>query len=79
MLLTSLQHRKIAQLLRQKAANLPGDQKGKANDMRGMAYIHLALARAQEGNPELAPAAKVIKNYVRRSRRFKPVIMLSRD
>lgn len=78
MLLTSLQHRKNAESLRQKAADLPCDQKSKAKAMRSSAYIHLALARAQEGNPKLAPAAKVVRNYVRPSQPCKPALILSK-
>jgi len=55
MLLTSLQHRGIAKLLRQKAAKLPAAMKNRANRMRQSAGLHMALARAQDNNPALAP------------------------
>jgi hypothetical protein len=55
MLLTSTQHRGLAKLLRQKAAKLPKAMKDRANRMRMFAGVHMALARAQNNNPELAP------------------------
>jgi hypothetical protein len=58
MLWTSLQHRKAAKLLRQKAAKLPLMEKVKVSRMQQSAELHLGLARAQERNPYLAPAAK---------------------
>jgi hypothetical protein len=55
MLLTSTQHRGIAKSLRQKAAKLPAAMNDKANRMRQSADLHMALARAQDNNPALAP------------------------
>ena len=55
MLLTSKQHRGIAKHLRQKAAQLPEAMKDRANRMRMFAGVHMALARAQDNNPALAP------------------------
>lgn len=55
MLLTSMQHRGIAKLLRQKAAMLPAAMNDRANCMRQFADLHMALARAQDNNPSLAP------------------------
>jgi hypothetical protein len=60
MLLTGLQHRKLAKLLRQKAAKLPHKQKIRVHQA---ASLHMALARAQENNPSLAPAAKNLDNH----------------
>ena len=55
MILTSRQHRGLAKLLRQKAAKLPAAMKDGANRMRQSADLHMALARAQDNNPALAP------------------------
>ena len=55
MLLTGMQHRGIAELLRQKAAKLIAAMKDRANRMRRSADLHMALARAQDNNPALAP------------------------
>ena len=55
MILTSMQHRKRAKLLRQKAPTLPPEKTVLANQL---ADLHLGLARAQEGDPSHAPAAK---------------------
>ena len=55
MILTSMQHRKMAKRLRQKAPNLTGEKKNLATKL---ASLHLGLARAQENDPSLAPAAK---------------------
>ena len=55
MLLTSTQHPGLAKLLRQKAAKLPAAIKDRANRMRRFADLHMALARAQDNNPALAP------------------------
>jgi hypothetical protein len=59
MRLTSLQHRKIANLLRQKAAKQPPNR---AQRMHQLAAVHLGLARAQEESPSLAPAARHPRN-----------------
>jgi hypothetical protein len=58
MLLTSLQHRRIAKRLWRKAALLPPMKQTQAIKMEWMACLHLGLARAQERNPSIAPAAK---------------------
>ena len=58
MILTSKQHRGIAKLLRQKAEKLPAAVKDRANRMRMFAGVHMALARAQDNNPALAPKAR---------------------
>ena len=55
MILTSTQHRGLAKLLRQKAEKLPAAMKDSANRMRMFASVHMALARAQDNNPALAP------------------------
>ena len=55
MILTSLQHRGIAKLLRLKAAKLPAAMKDRATRMRMFAGVHMALARAQDNNQNLAP------------------------
>ena len=78
MLLTSLQHRKIAKHLRQKAAGPHAEQKNTANRMRSSADVHLALARAQENEPQLAPAAKSSKNSVPPLQQLKPALVLVR-
>jgi hypothetical protein len=75
MLLTSLQHRKIARTLRLKVEALPDDQKIKAKRMRCSADVHVGLARAQEVDPQLAPAAKVSKNTLPPPQPIKPVLV----
>ena len=62
MLLTSSQHRGLARLLRQKAAKLPAAMKDRANRMRMFAGVHMALARAQDNNPALAPKPQSDRN-----------------
>jgi hypothetical protein len=57
MILTSMHHRKIAKLLRQKAAKLPHAKKILAHKSAG---LHMALAL--EKSPSLAPAAKNPRN-----------------
>jgi hypothetical protein len=79
MLFTSLQHRKMAKLLRRNVAVLPSEQNNKANDMRRHADLHLALARAQEADPKLAPAAKNSKNSVPQPRPSRPALVWSRN
>jgi hypothetical protein len=58
MILTSMQHRGIARSLRQKAAKLPEAMKDRANRMRQSADLHMALVRAQDNNPSLAPRSQ---------------------
>ncbi len=55
MLLTSMQHRGLATLLRQKAEKLPAAMKERANSMRQFADLHRALAGSQDNDPSLAP------------------------
>jgi hypothetical protein len=55
MLLTSAQHRVLARLLRRKAPTLDPELREVALKRAG---AHLALARAQDANPLLAPHAK---------------------
>ena len=62
MLLTSMQHRGIAKLLREKAAKLPAAMKDRAIRMRRSAGLHIALARAQDNNPALAPKPQSDRN-----------------
>jgi hypothetical protein len=62
-----MQHRKRAKFLRQKAPKLADVQKKLAHQM---ASLHLGLARAQENNPSLAPAAKNPNNQ--KTPRVKP-------
>jgi hypothetical protein len=75
MLLTSIQHRKIAKHLRRKAAMLPNKHKSRAGDLCRSANLHLALARAQERDPQLAPAAKISKNNLPPSQQIKPALV----
>ena len=58
MILTSMQHRKLANFLRESAAKLSPEDKDRAIRMHQSASLHLGLARAQESNPNFAPAAK---------------------
>ena len=62
MLLTIMQHRGLAKLLRQKAAKLPAAMKDRATRMRMFAGVHMALARAQDNNPALAPKPQSGRN-----------------
>ena len=63
MLLTGLQHRKIAKALERKAARL-APHRPRAQQMKRMACLHIGLARAQESNPAIAPAAKNPLNQI---------------
>lgn len=62
MILTNKQHRGIAKLLCQKAEKLPAAMKDRANRMRMFAGVHMALARAQDNNPALAPKPRSDRN-----------------
>jgi hypothetical protein len=62
-ILTSMQHRKLAKFLRESATKLPPEEKDRANRMHQSASLHLGLARTQESNPSLAPAAKNLGNH----------------
>jgi hypothetical protein len=72
MLLTSSQHRGIAMRLRQKAEKLPAAMKDRANSMRQSADLHMALARAQDSNPALAPKPRSGPNQHRSSPSLAP-------